>query len=63
MIIEKYTPTVLCEMAELDATNRGDGGFGSTGVKEGEANLANGNPESNSAGGQKRSLAELEKVR
>lgn len=33
MIIEKYTMTQIQEMTELDATVRGDGGFGSTGVK------------------------------
>ena len=33
MIIEKYTMTQIVEMTELDATVRGDGGFGSTGVK------------------------------
>merc|ERR1712187_36037 len=29
MIIEKYTPTDLVEMNELEETNRGAGGFGS----------------------------------
>merc|ERR1711920_882892 len=33
MIIEKYTPTDLVEMQELEETTRGDGGFGSTGVQ------------------------------
>ena len=33
MIIEKYTITQLLEVEELDATVRGEGGFGSTGVK------------------------------
>ena len=32
MIIEKYTPTELELVEELDDTNRGAGGFGSTGV-------------------------------
>ena len=32
MIIEKYTPTILCEVETLDETVRGDGGFGSTGI-------------------------------
>lgn len=32
MIIEKYTPTDLVEVAELSETERGAGGFGSTGV-------------------------------
>ena len=32
MIITKYTPTIMTEVKELDATVRGDGGFGSTGV-------------------------------
>ena len=33
LIIEKYTRTELEEVDDLDATVRGDGGFGSTGVK------------------------------
>ena len=33
MIIEKYTPTELVEVEELDSTERGAGGFGSTGVE------------------------------
>ena len=33
MIIEKYTPTELVEVQELDSTERGAGGFGSTGVE------------------------------
>jgi len=37
MIIEKYTPTDLVEMDELEETNRGAGGFGSTGVGEAKA--------------------------
>ena len=32
MIITKYTLTTLAEVETLDATVRGDGGFGSTGV-------------------------------
>ena len=32
MIIEKYTMTTIQEMETLDATVRGEGGFGSTGV-------------------------------
>ena len=32
LIIEKYTPTDLVEVAELSETERGAGGFGSTGV-------------------------------
>ena len=32
LIIEKYTMTELQEVDELDDTNRGEGGFGSTGV-------------------------------
>ena len=32
LIIEKYTPTTIVEVEELSETNRGDGGFGSTGV-------------------------------
>ena len=38
MIIEKYTPTELIEVEDLDSTERGAGGFGSTGV---EAKIAN----------------------
>ena len=38
MIIEKYTPTELVEVEVLDSTERGVGGFGSTGV---EAKIAN----------------------
>ena len=34
MIIEKYTPTELVEVQELDSTERGAGGFGSTGIQE-----------------------------
>ena len=33
MIIEKYTMTQLTEVTELDETVRGEGGFGSTGLK------------------------------
>lgn len=33
LIIEKYTRTEIEECDDLDATVRGDGGFGSTGVK------------------------------
>jgi len=33
MIIEKYTRTDIEEVEDLDATVRGEGGFGSTGVK------------------------------
>ena len=41
MIIEKYTITQLVEVEELDQTVRGDGGFGSTGVKTfGEESLS-----------------------
>ena len=32
LIIEKITPTVIEEVKELDETDRGEGGFGSTGV-------------------------------
>jgi len=32
LIIEKYTPTELVQVDELSATERGDGGFGSSGV-------------------------------
>ena len=32
IIIEKYTPTQIVEVEELSETNRGEGGFGSTGV-------------------------------
>lgn len=34
MIIEKYTMTELKEVKILDETVRGEGGFGSTGVKQ-----------------------------
>jgi dUTPase len=33
LIIEKYTRTLIEECEELDVTVRGEGGFGSTGVK------------------------------
>ena len=33
MIIEKYTMTDLAEVADLNDTARGAGGFGSTGVE------------------------------
>jgi hypothetical protein len=33
LIIEKYTRTDIEEVEDLDATVRGEGGFGSTGVK------------------------------
>ena len=39
MIIEKYTITNIQEVDELDATLRGEGGFGSTGVKRTLAEL------------------------
>lgn len=32
MIIEKISETSLMEVDELDGTNRGNGGFGSSGV-------------------------------
>ena len=32
LIIEKYTPTDVEEVVELELTIRGEGGFGSTGV-------------------------------
>lgn len=32
MIIEKITPTEICEVDTLDDSERGAGGFGSTGV-------------------------------
>ena len=34
MIIEKYTLTALEEVEELSETERGAGGFGSTGVSQ-----------------------------
>ena len=37
LIIEKITDTQVVEVSELDDTNRGSGGFGSTGV-HGEVN-------------------------
>lgn len=49
MIIEKYTPTDLVEVQDLDDTVRGDGGFGSTGVKE-------------EFKGEKRGLQELKQI-
>ncbi len=39
MIIEKYTITTIKEVTELDETLRGDGGFGSTGIKRTLAEL------------------------
>ena len=33
LIIEKYTRTTIEEVEDLDATVRGEGGFGSTGVE------------------------------
>jgi dUTP pyrophosphatase len=32
LIIEKYTPTVIQEVETLDESQRGEGGFGSTGI-------------------------------
>jgi dUTP pyrophosphatase len=43
-IIEKITETEAEEVEDLDNTERGQGGFGSTGVSE---KLQNGNVESN----------------
>ena len=34
LIIEKYTPCTIEEVEELQETQRGDGGFGSTGVND-----------------------------
>lgn len=34
LIIETITPTKIVEVAELDNTKRGEGGFGSTGSGE-----------------------------
>ena len=48
MIIEKYSPTELVEVEDLDGTERGAGGFGSTGV---QAKIS----------GTKRSLEDLKK--
>ncbi len=39
MIIEKITPTILEETEDLDQTERGSGGFGSTGVGLKEADI------------------------
>lgn len=39
LIIEKYTPTQLVEVEELDSTVRGVGGFGSTGVKADDSKI------------------------
>jgi dUTPase len=33
LIIEKITNTEIEEVLDLDLTDRGDGGFGSTGIK------------------------------
>ena len=33
LIIQKFEPIQFQEVEELDETSRGDGGFGSTGVK------------------------------
>jgi dUTP pyrophosphatase len=33
LIIEKITNTEIEEVNDLDLTDRGDGGFGSTGIK------------------------------
>ena len=33
MIIEKYSPTELIEVTDLESTERGAGGFGSTGIE------------------------------
>jgi dUTP pyrophosphatase len=40
-IIEKYTRTDIEEVEDLDATVRGEGGFGSTGVKMSESSKEN----------------------
>ena len=40
LIIEKYTPTDIAEVEDLDATVRGKGGFGSTGVGAIEQKMA-----------------------
>ena len=48
MIIEKYSPTELVEVEDLDSTERGAGGFGSTGVQA-------------KTSGTKRSLEDLKK--
>jgi dUTP pyrophosphatase len=39
LIIEKYTRTEIEEVEDLDATVRGEGGFGSTGVKQLDGNV------------------------
>lgn len=41
LIIEKYTMTNIEEVNDLDATSRGEGGFGSTGVKYQDNNKEN----------------------
>ena len=53
LIIEKYTRTDIEEVQDLDATVRGDGGFGSTGVK------LNKETESKKSSCKKRSLKDL----
>ena len=52
LIIEKYTPTQLVEVTQLTETDRGEGGFGSTGV-------SNEVPQN---GGIKRTLQDLDKT-
>ena len=33
LILQRYSPMIFEEIEELDTTNRGKGGFGSTGTK------------------------------
>lgn len=56
MIIEKYTRTEIEEVEDLDSTVRGEGGFGSTGVKLTD------NKENANFTSKKRPTAEFEKA-
>jgi hypothetical protein len=59
LIIEKYTRTDIEEVDDLDSTTRGEGGFGSTGVKfNGNVNKEN---VLNNTDSKKRDMSEITK--
>ena len=58
LIVEKYTQTELVEVTDLSETERGEGGFGSTGVKLTETPLQQ--KLMSEGAGVKRSLADMQ---
>ncbi len=59
LIIEKYTRTDVEEVEDLNLTARGEGGFGSTGVKLAEKELKSTENKLQNSNSKKRSYAEI----